>query len=287
VLKREISQPQPLLDTLASFFPDSSRTTLRQMLQVQRVRVNGDIERDAKRMVKKGDIVEVSSRVEPDLLPASVTLVYEDDDLIVINKASGLLTVPNEGEKDATLQNYLNEYLRAKGIRDRIHVVHRLDRDTSGVLVFAKSYEIRERLKMLFADHDIDRVYYAIVEGVFERDSGTFRSYLEEDEDTYQVRSTPSPIKGKMAVTHYKVLERGKRFSMIEVTLETGRKNQIRVHFSEAGHPVVGDERYGAKTDPIKRLGLHAHLLGFVHPTKKKKMQFTSPIPDAFRNLKL
>lgn len=276
----------PVLEMLETLVPGATRTTLRQMMRADRVRVNGEIERDAKRQLVAGDVVDVGQKGSAHLLPRELSVLYEDDDLIVVNKAAGLLTVSTENEKEQTAQNWLNIYLKQKGYSSRIHVVHRLDRDTSGVLVFAKSFEIREALKLLFAAHDIERVYVAIVEGNVQADSGTFRSYLRENEDTFQVRSTTSQIHGKLAVTHYKVLERIGDYTLVEVTLETGRKNQIRVHFSEAGHPIVGDERYGAHADPIGRLGLHARLLGFVHPTTGKKMTFTSPVPDSFRTIR-
>lgn len=275
-----------LLTFVQKFFPDSSKTTLRQMLQNGRVRVNGDIEKNARRAVAAGDVVDFLGRAQQELLPEDLNILYEDDDLIVISKDVGLLSVATLGEKEETVQAYLNNYLRAKRIRERIHVVHRLDRDTSGVLVFARTYEIRERLKERFATHDIDRVYIAIVEGKMEKATGMFRSYLREDKDL-SVRSVKTPQEGKLAVTHYHTQASGERYSRLQVTLETGRKNQIRAHLSEAGHPVVGDTRYGAKTDPMGRLGLHAQILGFVHPRTGKPMRFEAPVPDAFRKVKL
>ena len=287
-MKKTIEVEVELLNALAELVPSSSKTTLRQMLQRDRVRVNGAVVKDAKRQLVKGDQLEIASRAMPSLLPPELNILFEDEHIVVVDKAAGLLTVATERERDATVQNYLNKYLyHSAGSRERIHVVHRLDRDTSGVLVFAKSFAIREKLKNTFAAHDIERVYHAIVEGTMEKSKGTFKSILVEDEDTYQVKSVEASEKGKLAVTHYKVLQAGKRYSYLEVTLETGRKNQIRVHLSEAGHPVVGDERYGATTNPLKRLGLHAHVLGFKHPMTRKAMRFTSPIPDAFRSLKL
>lgn len=256
------------------------------MLQSDRVRVNGALERDAKRRLVPGDVVEIASKATPSLLPPELTVVYEDDHLIAVNKAAGLLTVSTAKERERTAQAFLNEYLRLKGFRDRIHVVHRLDRDTSGVMLFAKSFDVRQKLKDIFAAHDIDRVYHAIVERPMEHERGTFRSYLAED-DTFTVRSVASERKGKLAVTHYRVLRQGLRYAYLEVTLETGRKNQIRVHLSEHGHPVIGDERYGAQTSPIRRLGLHAHLIGFSHPVTGKKMTLTAPVPDSFRTLDL
>lgn len=286
-MRKTAERESTLLEILGELVPGTSNTTLRQMLQSDRVRVNSAVEKNAKRKIVAGDVVDVASKGSAHLIPPELSVLYEDADLIVVNKASGLLTVSTESEKDRTVQSWLNIYLREKKFGSRIHVVHRLDRDTSGVLVFAKNFETREKLKERFAAHDIERVYTAIVEGAVREKRGTFRSMLVENEETFHVRSTTSSTKGKLAVTHYSVVKAGEQYTMVDVTLETGRKNQIRVHFSEAGHPVAGDERYGAKTDPLKRLALHARLLGFVHPKTGKKMTFTAPLPDVFNSLPL
>lgn len=273
----------PLLDLLAQLYPDSSRTTLRQMLQARRVRVNGEAEIDARRALSAGDEVIVLSRAEAVTLPPSLTLLHEDDDVIVVVKATGLLTVATERERENTAQALLNEYLRQKGAGN-VHVVHRLDRDTSGVLVFAKNFKAREVLKEKFAAHDIDRIYVAIIEGKMNPPSGTIASNLLE-RPNLRMESVKRHPDAKVAITHYKTVEVSDRYSMLEVTLETGRKNQIRAHLSEAGHPVVGDQLYGSTVNPLGRLGLHAMNLGFTHPTSRKRMTFTAPMPRPFRNL--
>lgn len=272
-----------LLDALASMFPDSSKTTLRQMLQTGRVRVNAEIEKNARRELEESDVVQVGSRPSKVTLPPELTILHEDEDLIVVVKANGLLTVATEREKETTAQAYLNQYLRQKG-EDRIHVVHRLDRETSGVMMFAKNFPAREKLKDLFAAHDIDRVYVAVVEGRLNPPQGTIQSNLLEKKDLRMV-SVGHHADAKLAITHYRTIETKGAYSMLEVTLETGRKNQIRAHLSEAGHPVVGDRLYGSEQNPIGRLGLHAELLGFDHPATGKHMTFTAPIPAAFRKL--
>lgn len=272
-----------LLDALASMFPDSSKTTLRQMLQTGRVRVNAEIEKNARREIEESDVVQVGSKPSKVTLPPELTILHEDEDLIVVVKANGLLTVATEREKETTAQAYLNEYLAQKK-EGRIHVVHRLDRETSGVLMFAKNFPTREKLKDLFAAHDIDRVYVAVVEGRLDPPQGTIQSNLLEKKDLRMV-SVGHHADAKLAITHYRTIETKGAYSMLEVTLETGRKNQIRAHLSEAGHPVVGDRLYGSEQNPIGRLGLHAKLLGFDHPTTGKHMTFTAPIPAAFRKL--
>ena len=272
-----------LLDHLAALFPDSSRTTLRQMLQHGRVRVNGEVEKDAKRDVDDDDIVDVAAKSITFALPPGLALLHEDDDVLVVLKSNGLLTVATERERETTAQAFLNDYLKQKG-EGRVHVVHRLDRETSGVLVFAKNFEAREALKEQFAAHSVDRVYIAIIEGSLDKPRGTFRSNLIERKDLRMQSVTAHP-NAKLAVTHYRTIESNSRWSMIEVRLETGRKNQIRAHLSEAGHPVIGDQLYGSTKNPIDRLGLHAKILGFTHPSTGERLTFTAPIPKSFREL--
>jgi len=272
-----------LLDVLAQQYPDSSRTTLRQLLQHGRVRVNGEVEKDAKREIGEDEAVDVSQKAVNIALPSSLGLLYEDADVLVVLKSAGLLTVATEREKSTTAQAHLNAYLKQKG-EGRVQVVHRLDRETSGVLVFAKNLETRDRLKDKFAAHDIERVYVAIVEGYVDPIRGTIESHLRERRDLKMVSAAESHPEAKRAVTHYRTIARVHDCSVLEITLETGRKNQIRAHLSEKGHPVVGDTMYGAKTNPLSRLGLHAKLLGFIHPTSGKKLSFTAPLPKAFRD---
>jgi 23S rRNA pseudouridine1911/1915/1917 synthase len=270
--------PRTLLDALQSLLPDSSRTTLRQLLANDRVRVNGAPERDAKRELGDDDQVSVAGRSEK--VDSRVRIIYEDADVIVVDKAPGLLTVPDERVRHETVESFLARYTH-----NDVHHVHRLDRDTSGVLVFAKNTYARDRLQNQFAEHKADRVYVAIVHGKLKESSGTFRSRLAEDREM-KVRSVASG--GKEAVTHYRVVASGKRWSMVEATLETGRRNQIRVHFAEAGHPVIGDTMYGhGREDGFGRLALHAKTLAFVHPRTGETMTFTAEMPKAFREAKL
>jgi len=280
-VRKTITDPGALLDALALLFPDSSKTTLRQMLQSGRVRVNGEVEKNARRALERGDAIDLAQKTALVTLPPELAILHEDDAVIVVLKANGLLTVATERERATTAQAYLNVYLKEKG-EDRIHVVHRLDRETSGVLVFAKTFEAREALKEKFAEHDVDRVYVAIIEGEMDPPNGTIRSHLRERKDL-RMESVDAHPDAKLAVTHYRTIETSGRLSMLEIRLETGRKNQIRTHLAEAGHPVAGDRMYGSTINPLGRLGLHAKLLGFDHPVSGKRMVFTAPLPKAFR----
>lgn len=282
-MRRIVSAPAPLLTELQALYPESSKTTLRQLLQNGRVRVNGEIEKDAKRQLEPEEAIEVVSKSDQRSLPPGLTILYEDTDVIVVLKANGLLTVATERERENTAQAYLNTYLGARH-EERIHVVHRLDRETSGVLVFAKTFHARERLKEQFAEHSVDRLYVAIIEGAMQPPAGTIRSNLLERKDLRMVSVDAHPD-AKFAVTHYRTIAGAGPYSALEVTLETGRKNQIRAHLSEAGHPVVGDQLYGSTVNPLGRLGLHAKLLGFAHPTTGKKLTFSAPLPKSFRDL--
>jgi RluA family pseudouridine synthase len=283
-LRYAVAKPQQVLDALAVMYPQSSKTTLRQMLQTGRVRVNGEIEKNARRELEEDDTVDVADKAVHRNLPEGLAILHEDNDVIVVLKANGLLTVATERERETTAQAYLNVYLGQKKGEERIQVVHRLDRETSGVLVFAKNAYAREQLKEQFAAHTVDRVYIAMIEREMDPEAGTFRSFLRERRDL-KMESVDEHPDAKYAVTHYRTIETNGRYSMLEVTLETGRKNQIRAHLSEARHPVIGDRMYGSEVNPIGRLGLHAKLLGFDHPVTRKHMVFTAPVPKAFRSL--
>jgi 23S rRNA pseudouridine1911/1915/1917 synthase len=213
-------------------------------------------------------------------------LVYEDPWLLVVDKAPGVLTEPNHGETD-TLVDAVRRYLgRGRRQDPRVFVVHRLDRETSGVLVIARTPNMAHALKALFAAHKPERRYVALVAGAVSDAEGTFRSRLATDPALNQ-RSTTHPDAGKLAVTHYRVTQRLAGATAVEVRLETGRRNQIRVHFSEAGNPVLGDPRYtpGQARHPLwksRRMALHAALLGFAHPETGRALRFESPLPEEF-----
>ena len=188
-----------------------------------------------------------------------------------------MLSVATAFDKTNTAHSVLKAQFKPR----QVYVVHRLDQDTSGVMLFALKENCFEAMKKIFEKHDIDRVYYAIVEGNLDSSSGTWQSYLYEDAN-YHVHSTTSAQTGELAITHYEVKAANKHYSLLELKLETGRKNQIRVHCQQAGNPVVGDKKYGATKNPLKRLGLHAYMLAFVHPSTHKKKIFTSPLPEVF-----
>lgn len=214
-------------------------------------------------------------------------IIYEDAYLIVVEKKEGLLSVSTENQKERTAQHILSEYVKRSHRNNRIFVVHRLDRETSGIMMYAKDEKTQNTLRDNWHNIVTDRRYVAVVDGEMEKDSGIVQSWLT-DRKLYVSSSSFDDGEGKLAITHYKTIKRANGYSLVELKLETGRKNQIRVHMQNLGHPVVGDERYGGnKTNPIGRLALHAFKLCFYHPVTGELMQFEIPYPTAFKNLVL
>lgn len=208
-------------------------------------------------------------------------IVFEDDSVIVVDKPEGLLTMATDTERSRTAYSMVRRYLNSKRPPEHLFIVHRLDREASGLLVFAKSPEVKQHLQDQFKAHTAGRRYVAVVEGRLNADDFTVRSYLTENA-AYRVYSTKNTKAGKLAVTHIHVVKKSAKNTTVEVKLETGRKHQIRVHLAENGHPIIGDKNYGSRTDPIRRLALHGAHLDFRHPITGKIMQFDSPAPKSF-----
>lgn len=231
--------------------------------------------------LKAGQVVQLDrSKHKMSFHSKELDIVYEDSYLLVIDKRPGLLSMSNNSRQQ-TVQTVLNRYLEKGGGRNRSHLVHRLDRDTSGLMVYAKDLQTQESLVNGWQQLVTDRRYLALVEGELENPRGRICSWLTEDK-RFITHSSPVDNGGKYAVTHYNLLSSSNGYSLVECELETGRKNQIRVHMADLGHPVVGDRKYGAFSDPINRLGLHAYILSFVHPVTGKRLKFETPVPVCF-----
>lgn len=208
-------------------------------------------------------------------------ILYESKEIIVVEKEAHLLTVATDKIKDRTLYHQVHEYLYQKNKNNRVFIVHRLDKDTSGIVLFAKSQKIKELLQNNWNELAKKREYYCIVENHMESMKGTIRQYLK---DTSTLLTVPTNEKdGKLAITNYEVINNSKKYAILKVQIETGRKNQIRVAMQSINHPIVGDIKYGAKTNPLRRLCLHATMLEIIHPLTHEKMTFTSQIPDSFK----
>lgn len=270
-----------LMDFLMEKMPENSRSSIKSMLKYKRVIIGDKPVSQFDYVVKKGqDVILSKNSVETHDLKG-VTIIFEDADILVVEKENGLLSVGTAKEKEKTAYNILKNYLKDKDEKNKIFVVHRLDRDTSGIMMFAKSAKAQDILQTNWNEMVKERTYIALVEGKVEKDSDTIESYLSENK-AFVTYSTNNKEEGKKAITKYKVLKRNKNYSLLEVNIDTGRKNQIRVHMQDIGHSVVGDKKYGASKTPIKRLGLHAHSIAFTHPITKKMYSFTSKIPNNF-----
>ena len=275
-----------LLPFLIEHVKGKSRNAVKSLLSRRQVTVGSKIVTQFDHPVRPGDRIAVHSLPELSTeRPAGLAIMYEDDEVIVVDKPAGMLSI---ADAKGTMKNayaILTEHARESG--GRIFVVHRLDRETSGVMVYAKTAEAKHALQENWNDAVLSRTYLAIVEGVVDDEEGVVESWLREAK-TYMMYSSLTAGDGLHAVTRFRVLDRKAKFSLLEIELETGRKNQIRVHMKDIGHCVAGDRKYGAKTDPLHGLALHAHVLAFSHPSSGREMRFESPPPaemtrDGFR----
>lgn len=284
---RPVEQPTPLLAWLFAAWPDAKRNTVRDWLKSRHVAVNGQVVSQFDHLLQPGD--QVTIRNQPLAAPntrlaGGILIRHEDDTVLVIEKPPGLRSIASEAEVDATAYAQLTEHVRRGNprSRERVWIVHRLDQETSGLMVFARNEEAK---KLLQDNWDaVEKKYRAVVEGAPPKEAGVFDSNLDES-DRFRVRVAPESPFTRRAITRYRVEKRGPKLSLVELTLETGRRHQIRVQLGAAGCPIVGDKRYGAQTDPIKRVALHACALRFSHPVTKKEMQFISPLPGDFGRL--
>lgn len=278
--------PSALKAFILSAWPDLSGNRVNGLLHRGQVKLRGEVTTQFDAPVNEGDAVAINfTRPYTVLRHPRLQLVYEDDYVVVVNKGYGLLSVSRGAAKpETTAYNIVKNYLKECDSRQKVFIVHRLDRDTSGLMMFAKTPEAKEAMQHNWNNMVLERKYVAVVEGNVENDEGVIRSYLGET-SAHEVFSTQDPQQGKLAVTRYKVLARGQGRSLVEYSLDTGRKNQIRVHSRELGHPIVGDRRYGASQSPIGRLCLHARTLRFVHPQSRNDMNFQLPVPAKFLKL--
>lgn len=275
----------PLLEFVKDQAKDSSRTDAKSWLKHGQIMLDGDVTTAFDAPVKPGSEVKVNiSRPFVRLKHPRLKLIYEDDDVIVVEKGYGLLSVgiPNPAKKKIeSAYDILRDYLKRKDPRNKLFVVHRLDRDTTGVMMFAKNEEAQETLRHNWNNFVLERLYVALLEGFVKDEEGVIKSRLAENSQ-FKVYSTDKEDGGRLAVTRFKTIGRGHGLSLVEFTLDTGRKNQIRVHASEMGHPISGDRKYGAKQSRLGRLCLHAKTLRFAHPRTRRDMYFESPVPFGF-----
>jgi 23S rRNA pseudouridine1911/1915/1917 synthase len=278
----EVTESVGLLTFLIKNISGKSRNNIKSLLAHREVTVDGIVQTKFDFNLRTGQKVNINNpAARAQKYEKEPEIIYEDADIIVINKPAGLVAVATTEEKENTAYSILTDYIRRKNPDNRIFIVHRLDRDTSGVLLAAKNEKMKLALQDNWSEIVTDRRYVAIVEGRLENKSGKIKSWLRQTK-TLLMYSSDTAGDGLEAVTNYKVLKENNYYSMVDIHLETGRKNQIRVHMKDLGHSVAGDKKYGAETNPLKRLGLHACKLELKNPVTGKLMTFESPIPASF-----
>jgi len=280
-MKVHVNHPDTLLEVLKKEFSSASITRVKKMILHGCIWINGKPENNPSAKVQPADQIEYLKE-QPLLkrVPFPFPILFEDTDLLVTIKPAGLLTYGERGTGGTSLYRILSGIIKERsGGKERLFVVHRLDREVSGIILFAKNEKIQQQMKENW--QEVTKKYYALVEGRPPESSGTFRSYLAAI-DRQRVRSVSHPSGAKSAVTHYRTLKELPDHTLLEVTLETGRKHQIRVHLSEAGCPVAGDRRYGAQTTTKRGIRLMAYFLAFTHPVSRKRLEFSHPIPQGW-----
>lgn len=271
-----------IFDFLRKNMPNKSKNNIKSLLANNSIYVNGKLVTKYDYMLHKNDIVSIKiNRIKDN---DNINILYEDKDIIVIDKPSGLLSISTNDEKEKTAYHYVMNYLKKKNKNSKVFVIHRLDRDTSGVLMFAKTEKVKHLYQDKWNDIVLKRGYLTIVEGIIPKETGRIQSYLIENKNN-MVYSSQNKKDGKLSITNYKKISTKNNLTFLEVFIDTGRKNQIRVHMKDLGHPVVGDKKYGSKINPINRLALHAHILEIKNPITKKVMTFEAKMPDKFKKL--
>ncbi|TDU63168.1 23S rRNA pseudouridine1911/1915/1917 synthase [Prosthecobacter fusiformis] len=282
------TESAPLLPFLLANWPEVKRTKVKQWLRFDAIKVNGRAITQHDHILQPGDVVSIQPQKAPPPitpLPAGLSVIHEDDELLVIRKPVNLLTIATDTERDKTAFRIMTDYLRESthGSKDRLWIVHRLDRETSGLLVLAKSEDAKTYLQENW--HRMEKRYQAMVEGTMPAAAGKLVGYIDETQPHRVFVTDRASPTAREATTHYRVLGTGYGRSHLEITLETGRRHQIRVQLAAAGCPIVGDEKYGAKSNPIKRVALHASDLKILHPRDERELTFHLPLPQDMARL--
>ncbi len=263
---------------------NGSKNNIKNLLTKKYVFVNGKNETKYNFVLNKDDIIEIRNSRINTRNNISLDIIYEDNDIIVVNKPSGILSVSTTSEKELTIFHIVLEYLKSINKNNKVFVIHRLDRDTSGILIFAKNIKTKNQFQNNWNKIVKKRKYYAICSGIFEKKDGTIKSYLKENRN-YIVYSSNDKINGKLAITEYRVLKENKKYSLVDINIKTGRKNQIRVHLNDINHSIIGDKKYGLIKSPINRLALHAYLLELIDPRDRKLVVFETKMPLEFKKI--
>lgn len=285
-IRLKVTEPVQLMTFLLAKMGGMSRSSVKSLLAHRQVMVNNKISTQFNLELQPNDLIEVNSgRGNIELNHPKLRIIFEDAYLIVVEKKEGLLTVSTGNADETTAFSILKNYVKKSSPDNRIYVVHRLDRETSGVIMFAKNRDVQLTLQENWHRIITRRIYVALVEGKVEKEEDTIVTWLLENEKSLKIHSSDTDNGGQQAITHYRCVKSNDDYSLLEIELETGRKNQIRVHMQGIGHPIVGDKKYGGNISPINRLGLHARLLAFYHPVTTEEISFETQVPRNFLNL--
>ncbi|BDU51564.1 RluA family pseudouridine synthase [Haliovirga abyssi] len=279
-----VKEPMELMDFIMKMYEGKNRNKVKSLLKHGQVVVDDLIQMKYNYKLNPGQKIIINGKGISKEKMNGVKIMFEDNYVIVIEKESGLLTIATNKEKLNTANSILREHVKEADPTNKLFIVHRLDRDTSGVMIFARNKMVKETFQNEWNERILERAYVAILEGNIPNDEGTIESYLKENR-AFLMYSTKDTKDGKKAITRYKVLKRVNNYTLVEIHLDTGRKNQIRVHMQNMGHSIIGDKKYEAKTNPIGRLGLHAKIIEFKHPITNKIMRYESPLPKEFKKL--
>jgi 23S rRNA pseudouridine1911/1915/1917 synthase len=277
-----VKEQSELFDFILAKMGGMSKTKVKSLLSHKQVSVNNKTETKYNFLLKENDRVVINfSKPAPEFFHPKLQIIFEDDYLIAVNKSEGLLTVATEKEEETTAFHIIKDYLKTQNPKNKLYIVHRIDRETSGVLLFAKQKDIQLALHENWHDDVHERIYYALVDGIVEKETGSIVSWLTEDMKSKKVYSSDFDNGGQKSVTHFQVITRYDTCSLLKIELATGRKNQIRVHLQSIGHPVAGDKKYGSKTPG--RLALHAAVLALRHPATGEIVRFEAKTPAELR----
>ena len=285
-MKITIESEQNLIETLSKSFPNSSKNKIRKMLTEGRISVNGEIEHKAKRPLKESDIVEILDKTisreltpPPKQKPTNLNIIFEDEDILLVEKPAGLLSIATNKMEPDTLHSRCVDYVKSKDPSNWCFIVHRLDRETSGIMLLAYSKNNKEYLQEQFAERSVYRTYYALVEGQLPSKRGTEVEWLLEDKNLRVKKVNPKTKMSKQAITHWEVMKENQETSLVRIMIDTGRRHQIRMAMKSLETPVVGDSLHGAETDPLGRICLHASSLEFLHPRTDEPVRFETRVP--------
>ncbi|MDX1907249.1 MAG: RluA family pseudouridine synthase [Bacteroidia bacterium] len=282
-----VTQPDELMRFLLAKLPQKNRNNIKTLLRDKQVLVEGQVVTQFNHPLLPGQTVHIRrTKIPKEKHYQGISIVFEDQHLVVINKHAGILSISTDNERNQapTAYQLLSQHVKREDPQHKIFVVHRLDRETSGLMMFAKTERVQQLLQTHWHTTVIERTYLAIIEGSLPEPEGTVTSYLRESK-AHIVYSSQDPESGQLAITHYQTLRTRNGYSLLKVNLETGRKNQVRVHMQDLQHSLIGDKKYGSKVDPIGRLGLHAWVLAFVHPVTGERLHFETPAPARFNTL--